>query len=107
MPAGVIEREHISTAAAAATAAVLLDKDVSIMKLFFLGRQSRTKTKADFLCESVFMTALCNRAGHYIFAMWFLLSIFFFPRLISAVADWMSVIPPHMVRPSCEFRMQV
>ena len=103
MPAGVIEREHISTAAAAATAAVLLDKDVSIMKLFFLGRQSRTKTKADFLCESVFMTALCNRAGHYIFAMCFFLylsSIFVvFPRLISAVADWMSTILPHMVWP--------
>ena len=27
----------------------------------------------------------------------------FFPRLISAVADWMSAILPHM----CEFRMQV
>jgi len=24
------------------------------------------------------MAALCNRAGHYIFAMWFLLSSFFF-----------------------------
>jgi len=31
----------------------------------------------------------------------------FFPRLISAVADWMSTILPHMVWPSCEFRMQV
>jgi len=27
--------------------------------------------------------------GHYIFALWFL-SIFIIPRLISAVADWMS-----------------
>ena len=25
-----------------------------------------------------FMTALCNRAGHYIFALWFLSSSFFF-----------------------------
>jgi len=33
-----------------------------------------------------------------------LLLSFFFPRLISAVADWMSTILPHMV---CEFRMQV
>jgi len=24
-----------------------------------------------------FMAALCNRAGHYIFALWFLLSSFF------------------------------
>jgi len=31
----------------------------------------------------------------------------FFPRLISAVADWMSTILLHMVCPSCEFRMQV
>ena len=42
--------------------------------------------------NSVVMAALCNRAGRYIFALWFLLP--FFPRLISAVADWMySCIP--------------
>jgi len=35
----------------------------------------------------LFMAALRNRAGHYIFALWFLSSSFFpFPRLISAVA---------------------
>ena len=37
----------------------------------------------------------------YIFILWFLLlySFFFlfFPRLISAVGDWMSTVPPHMV----------
>ena len=38
------------------------------------------------------MAALYNRAGHYIFALWFLLLLSFFPRLISAVADWMSTI---------------
>ena len=27
----------------------------------------------------------------------FILSFFFFPRLISALADWMSIILPHMV----------
>ena len=44
------------------------------------------------------MAALCNRAGHYIFVLWFLLSFFFFfPRLISAAADWMSTILPHIV----------
>jgi len=44
------------------------------------------------------MVALCNRADHYIFALSFVLSSFF-PRLISAVADWMSAsaILPHMV----------
>jgi len=44
----------------------------------------------------VVMAALWNRAGHYIFALWFLSSSFF-PRLISAVRDWMSTILPHMV----------
>jgi len=54
------------------------------------------------------MDALWNRAGHYIFALWFLLlsSSFFLPRLISAVAEWMSTILLHMVWPYCEFRMQ-
>ena len=53
----------------------------------------------------LFMAALCNRAGHYIFVLWFLFSsssslfFFFFPRLISAVAGWMSDILPHMVWP--------
>jgi len=36
------------------------------------------------------MAALCSTCGHYIFALWcllLLLSFFFLPRLISAVAD--------------------
>jgi len=33
--------------------------------------------------------------------------LLFFPCLISAVADWMFAILPHMVWPWCEFRMQV
>ena len=54
------------------------------------------------------MVALWNRADHYIFALWFLLSSsLFFPRLISALGDWMSAILPHMVWPQWEFRMQV
>jgi len=46
------------------------------------------------------MVALWNRADHYIFALWFLLSPFF-PCLISAVADWnwMSAILQHIVWP--------
>jgi len=35
------------------------------------------------------MADLWNRAGHYIFMLWFLS---FFPRLISAVGDWMATI---------------
>jgi len=49
------------------------------------------------LIRSFIMVALCNRADHYIFALWFLSS--FFPHLISAVGDWMSTILPHMVWP--------
>jgi len=49
---------------------------------------------------ALFMAALWNGAGHYIFAMWFL-SFFFFYSLpkISAVAHWMSTILLHMVWP--------
>ena len=41
----------------------------------------------------LFMAALWNRVGHYIFVLWFLLLLSFF-RLFSAVADWMSTIGP-------------
>ena len=68
-------------------------------------------SSVDMLCIDVvcfnfrfrfIMIALWNRADRYVFALWFLLlllSSFFFPRLISAVADWMSAILPHMVWP--------
>jgi len=45
------------------------------------------------------MATLHSRCGHYIFALWFLLLSSFFPRLFSAVADWMSTILLHMVWP--------
>jgi len=73
---------------------------------------------------SLVMAALCNRAGHYIFALWFLSSSssfmvtlcnradhiyifipsfvllsFFLSSLISAIADWMSTILAQMVWP--------
>jgi len=72
-----------------------------------------------FYCHFI-MVALCNRADHYIFMLWFVLLLWspyvigrpyifsscyylsfylFFPRLISAVGDWMSTILPHMVWP--------
>ena len=52
-----------------------------------------------YFCPVVsFMVALCNRADHIYFhpvsSFFFLL---FFPRLISAVGDWMSTILRHMV----------
>jgi len=46
----------------------------------------------------LFMVALWNRETIYIFMLWFVLSSFF-PRLISAAADWMFAILPHMVWP--------
>ena len=51
--------------------------------------------------SALFMAALGNRAGHYIFALWFLSFYLssFFPRLMSAAVDWMSTILPHMVWP--------
>jgi len=56
---------------------------------------------------ALFMATLRRRCGHYIFALWFF-SVFylllFIPRLISAVADWMSTILAHMVWPLCDFR---
>ena len=53
------------------------------------------------LDSSFIMAALYNRAGHYVFALWLLsyFLLYFFPRLISAAADWMSAILPHMVWP--------
>jgi len=52
----------------------------------------------------LFIAVLRSRCGLYFHpVLWFLLSFFFliflFPRLISAVADWMSAILPHMVWP--------
>jgi len=64
------------------------------------------KWLARALVAAVIMVALWNRADHYIFALRFLLLSsfffllsFFFPGLISAVADWVSAILPHMVWP--------
>jgi len=50
------------------------------------------------------MVALWNRADHYIFIVWFLLSSSFFPCLISAVADWMSAILHTLCGLSANFR---
>jgi len=57
-----------------------------------------TKLQLDRITLRFVMVALCNRADHYIFALWFL-SIHFFPCLISAAADRMSTTLPHMVWP--------
>ena len=64
----------------------------------------RATTITVYVCNlvKIYYGRPCNRADHYIFILWFLLSsssCFFFPRLISAVGDWMSTILPHMVWP--------
>jgi len=48
-------------------------------------------------CSTYFMAALCNRADHIYFHL--VVSSYFFPHVIWAVGDWMSIILPHMVWP--------
>jgi len=55
---------------------------------------------------AVFLWPSCVADVDITFLSCFYLSSFF-PRLTSAVADWMSAILRHMVWPWCEFRMQV
>ena len=63
-------------------------------------RQTEKNSNQSFTCNfnlTFIMVALWTRADHYIFALWFLLLSIVFSRLISAVADWMPAILPHMV----------
>jgi len=59
------------------------------------------------LCVLI-MAAQWNRTDHYIFILSFVLLLLssssFFPRLISAAADWMSAILPHMCGLSANLR---
>jgi len=85
------------------------ERDPSAIASDSWGRDSTQKSGVPYdsrrklLLEAIglVMAALRSRCGHYIFALWFLhyLSSFLFPRLISAVADWMYTILPHMVSP--------
>jgi len=77
------------------------------------GRKSRTTlalvllqlfSHSTFVVLDLVMVALWNRPDHYIFMLCFhvcssFFLLLFFPRLISAAADWMSAILPHMVWP--------
>ena len=55
--------------------------------------------KALAIHPRLFIVALCNRADHIYFHAVVYSSSSFFPRHISAAADWMSAILPHMVWP--------
>jgi len=54
---------------------------------------TRYKSCGNYTSRCLVMVVLWNRAGHYIFALWFLS----FTHLISAVTDWMCAILPHSV----------
>jgi len=64
---------------------VLLKSNIVVCNVFDTSYKimAALRSRADI----IFMAALWNRIGHYIFALWFLSSFFFFPRLISAVAE--------------------
>ena len=68
-----------------------------------MGSRTTYNKKSYNVVSCFFMVALWNRADHYIFCRGFFFFFFFllsfFPRVISAVADWMSAILPHMVWP--------
>ena len=53
----------------------------------------------------IFMATICNRAGHYIFALWFLSSSFFFISSPNLSGQRLDVY--HTSTQKCEFRMQV
>jgi len=86
---------------------VIPGKDVTIENLVYYqskptsSKLFHTQTFIQRVSLLFVMATLWNRAGLYIFALWFL-SFFFisflFPRLISAVGDWMSTYGVALVR---------
>jgi len=88
-----------------ASAQILVDEDFRGLHLFCIKRSLIKVTQTDAVHDLWFvMVALCNRADHYIFILFlsfffFFLLLLFFPRLISAVGDWMFAILWHMVWP--------
>jgi len=71
------------------------DADVSVI---LLGVFMDEEEGRSLYFHPLVMTALRSRCEHYIFALWFVSSIFF-PRLTSAVAEWIFTILIHMVWP--------
>ena len=75
---------------------VYVDFVVKISSMMIMLKDTSRDACFDKLGFKLVMAAVRSRCGHYIFALWFLLSSFFlsfFPRLISSAADWMSTIP--------------
>jgi len=59
--------------------------------LNYLGRKGSATTYFVSLSFSLFMAALWNRAGHYIFALWFLLSSFFLLSFFLALSQRLEI----------------
>ena len=83
---------------------VLQVDDSSVMDLKYLNLSTCSSMAPWHVMFSVFMAALCDRGAIKFLPCSFFLSssifyLFFIPRLISAVADWMSTILLHMVWP--------
>jgi len=55
----------------------------------FKGNRNTISSALIWISFLLFIVTLCNRADHYIFALWFLFVflLFLFPRLISAAVD--------------------
>ena len=73
-----------------------------IFRLLYTVTFSQNAKHCCELAITLFMVAVWNRETIYIFMLWFvllLLLLLFFPRLISAVGDWMFTILWHMVWP--------
>jgi len=73
-----------------------------LMQSFFLFSACLSDVKLLAILYTIFCHCLLNflwGAGHYIFPCGFFFYLSFFPRLISAITDWMSAILPHMVWP--------
>jgi len=65
----------------------------------FVGNRGLAVSLSGMTYLVLFMVALCNRADHIYFHPVSFFFFLFFPRLISAVGDWMFTILWHMVWP--------
>ena len=69
--------------------------------IVYCGHGRASQLTAELMLWSLYgigQTIIVLSCAFFFFLLFFLLS-YFFPRLISAVADWMSALLPHMVWP--------
>ena len=76
----------------------------SVFWLFpFVDSATALNISKNFYGRPAYADIIFSSCGFFYLSFFF----FFFPRLISAVGDWMSTILPHMVWRQCTFRMHV